>query len=80
MQVMGAEDAHKVERKGGRACANCVKPLPVTADVCSACRETFYCGPACQAANWPEHKKTCKKSHVSTAPPALELVSCPQAR
>lgn len=62
---MGAEEAHKVERAGGRACASCTRALPVTADVCSSCREAFYCGPACQKAHWPQHKAACKQTRVS---------------
>ncbi len=27
---------------------------------CSRCQSRLYCGPACQLADWPQHKKVCK--------------------
>lgn len=28
---------------------------------CSRCQQRAYCGPACQLADWPEHKRTCRQ-------------------
>ncbi len=47
------------------ACAGC----GITAEVlahgklkeCSTCRSVRYCGRACQKADWPAHKATCKR-------------------
>ena len=30
-------------------------------DKCSRCKESRYCGPECQKAHWPDHKRVCKK-------------------
>ena len=30
--------------------------------VCSACKRALYCDGTCQAANWAEHKKECKRT------------------
>jgi hypothetical protein len=48
-----------------RACANC----RITAKLlqggklkeCSGCRSVHYCGKACQQADWPVHKATCRR-------------------
>ncbi|KAI0074673.1 hypothetical protein K474DRAFT_1665108 [Panus rudis PR-1116 ss-1] len=33
----------------------------VEAKACGNCRQASYCSPACQKAEWPSHKATCKK-------------------
>lgn len=33
--------------------------LPETSARCGACRQVWYCGPACQMEDWPEHKTEC---------------------
>ena len=37
-------------------CAECDAP---STTLCSACRLTRYCSPACQRRGWPRHKSTC---------------------
>eukprot|EP00892_Ulva_mutabilis_P011467 jgi/Ulvmu1/8693/UM047_0033.1 len=73
IKVLGSEDIHKVERKGGRSCAQCSKGLPMTASKCSACQEAFYCDAGCQKAHWPSHKRTCQKSSVVNFDDAMEV-------
>ena len=38
-------------------CPGCEKPGK---SHCSACKNAFYCGPTCQTADWPHHKKECE--------------------
>ncbi|XP_074962075.1 putative protein MSS51 homolog, mitochondrial isoform X4 [Phalacrocorax aristotelis] len=47
-------------------CAECKKlpdalPDPKSLRRCKRCQNVYYCGLACQRANWPLHKKFCKK-------------------
>ncbi|XP_062467894.1 putative protein MSS51 homolog, mitochondrial isoform X2 [Pezoporus occidentalis] len=47
-------------------CAECRKlpsalPDPKSLRRCKRCQNVYYCGVACQRANWPLHKKFCKK-------------------
>ncbi|KFO71235.1 hypothetical protein N303_04394, partial [Cuculus canorus] len=47
-------------------CAECRKlpdalPDPKSLRRCKRCQNVYYCGTACQRANWPLHKKFCKK-------------------
>ncbi|KAM7091668.1 putative protein MSS51 homolog, mitochondrial isoform 3-T4 [Ciconia maguari] len=47
-------------------CAECKKlpdalPDPKSLRRCKRCQNVYYCGVACQRANWPLHKKFCKK-------------------
>jgi hypothetical protein len=48
-----------------RACANCGVTTKVMEQgklmECSSCRSVRYCGRACQKADWPAHKPTCKR-------------------
>lgn len=54
---------------------------------CSRCQKTSYCSRDCQAAAWPQHKRSCKrpnyiiKFHVCprdvTDPPVTRTLSCP---
>uniref|UniRef100_A0A8V5GEM9 Uncharacterized protein n=1 Tax=Melopsittacus undulatus TaxID=13146 RepID=A0A8V5GEM9_MELUD len=49
-----------------RFCAECRKlpdalPDPRSLRRCKRCQNVYYCGVACQRANWPLHKKFCKK-------------------
>ena len=47
---------------------------------CVRCRATYYCGPSCQKADWPDHKQRCYETRLSHRPlpilaeddPALE--------
>jgi hypothetical protein len=39
-------------------CIRCTSP---SAKQCSRCHKVYYCGATCQSADWPVHKKTCKK-------------------
>lgn len=43
-----------------RECRGCSKPMEQL-KLCSRCQMAAYCGPACQAAHWPVHKRECKK-------------------
>lgn len=40
-----------------------ILPPPVAGHAASPprCQNVYYCGVACQRANWPLHKKFCKK-------------------
>ncbi|XP_033023504.1 putative protein MSS51 homolog, mitochondrial [Lacerta agilis] len=47
-------------------CAECKKlpesmPDPKSLRRCKRCQNVYYCGSECQRANWPTHKKVCKK-------------------
>uniref|UniRef100_A0A669PL30 MYND-type domain-containing protein n=1 Tax=Phasianus colchicus TaxID=9054 RepID=A0A669PL30_PHACC len=47
-------------------CAECKKlpdalPDPKSLRRCKRCQNVYYCSVACQRANWPVHKKFCKK-------------------
>uniref|UniRef100_A0A8C9NFM7 MYND-type domain-containing protein n=1 Tax=Serinus canaria TaxID=9135 RepID=A0A8C9NFM7_SERCA len=47
-------------------CVECKKlpdavPDPKSLRRCKRCQNVYYCGVACQRANWPQHKKFCKK-------------------
>ncbi|NXX78215.1 Y7331 protein, partial [Urocolius indicus] len=47
-------------------CAECKKlpdalPDPKSLRRCKRCQNVYYCGVSCQRANWPLHKKFCKK-------------------
>ncbi|XP_061847909.1 putative protein MSS51 homolog, mitochondrial [Colius striatus] len=47
-------------------CAECKKlpdalPDPKSLRRCKRCQNVYYCGVGCQRANWPLHKKFCKK-------------------
>ncbi|XP_020664231.3 putative protein MSS51 homolog, mitochondrial [Pogona vitticeps] len=47
-------------------CAECKKlpesmPDPKSLRRCKRCQNVYYCGSECQRANWPLHKKFCKK-------------------
>ncbi|XP_061206666.1 putative protein MSS51 homolog, mitochondrial isoform X2 [Neopsephotus bourkii] len=47
-------------------CAECRKlpdalPDPKSLRRCKRCQNVYYCGVVCQRANWPLHKKFCKK-------------------
>jgi tetratricopeptide (TPR) repeat protein len=42
-----------------RMCHACSKVPNDYYYTCSRCRQTTYCGEACQHADWPEHAKTC---------------------
>ncbi|XP_071617222.1 putative protein MSS51 homolog, mitochondrial [Heliangelus exortis] len=47
-------------------CAECKKlpdalPDPNSLRRCKRCQNVYYCGVVCQRANWPLHKKFCKK-------------------
>ncbi|KAK1194679.1 Y7331 protein, partial [Pygoscelis papua] len=56
---------HKMEDTF-KFCAECKKlpdalPDPKSLRRCKRCQNVYYCGVACQRANWPLHKKFCKK-------------------
>nr|XP_028561231.1 putative protein MSS51 homolog, mitochondrial [Podarcis muralis]XP_028561232.1 putative protein MSS51 homolog, mitochondrial [Podarcis muralis] len=47
-------------------CVECKKlpesmPDPKSLRRCKRCQNVYYCGSECQRANWPTHKKVCKK-------------------
>jgi len=43
-------------------CANCDKKEKSVKEFkkCTRCNSVYYCSKACQKANWPSHKITCK--------------------
>jgi len=47
-------------------CSACATASQVsTLQICSGCRVTAYCGPACQREHWRVHKKECKGAAVA---------------
>jgi RNase P subunit RPR2 len=75
--ALSSEDIEKAERLLNKAerlvaadarlttCAVCKEPL-VKLLKCSKCLASFYCGPACQRADWSEHKKVCGTGNESS--------------
>jgi hypothetical protein len=61
---VGASPA-RVAGSAVRACAGCGITAEVTEHgklmACTGCRSVCYCGKACQKADWPAHKATCKR-------------------
>jgi hypothetical protein len=48
---------------------------------CSACSLVSYCGPACQKAHWPQHKKQCKsKASGGSSSSQNEIVAPVQSK
>ncbi|KAF4620883.1 hypothetical protein D9613_000063 [Agrocybe pediades] len=45
--------------------------------VCSKCKETFYCSKECQVADWKSHKKQCKLPALSNIPASLPTPTAP---
>ena len=45
-----------------RICAYCVEGTAETVQLtlCSGCRTVYYCGKACQTADWKRHRPTCR--------------------
>lgn len=48
------------------ACRNCRKPGAKLK--CSVCKKAVYCARACQASDWPFHKRICKKPEAPKPP------------
>lgn len=53
-----------------RKCYYCHKPNAMSR--CSRCRLTYYCGVACQKADWKEHKKHCINANIFKEMQAME--------
>lgn len=54
-----------------RTCDNCGKKhKPKDLKDCSRCKGASYCGPECQRAAWPNHKKVCKELQAAYVPEA----------
>jgi hypothetical protein len=50
----------KTEAAWARTCRRCKKSAMETViKTCKACRNAFYCSPACQKADWRTHKPAC---------------------
>ena len=49
------------------SCARCGK-TGVALKRCSCCKNTWYCGTACQNASWKQHKKTCTPKTCAPLP------------
>ena len=47
----------RLERKSNHLCKRCKKDAP---NICTKCRDAWYCSRECQTLNWEEHKKYCK--------------------
>ena len=52
-----AKEKEKIER----TCSACGIVQRETMNRCARCKSVGYCSKACQTADWPEHKKVCKK-------------------
>ncbi|KDR78140.1 hypothetical protein GALMADRAFT_155137 [Galerina marginata CBS 339.88] len=61
----------------GQACYNCSKEknTGVTLQRCTGCRRVFYCGAACQSADWKKHKGLCKAYKTLEANYGHEIVA-----
>ena len=42
---------------------------------CGLCKSVNYCGESCQASDWKNHKKNCKKSSVNSAMNVLKKIA-----
>ena len=64
--ITTAEEARAVERRSqtncaGPGCTRRVRPDDAPLDQCAGCLRTYYCGKACQTADWKAgHKAECK--------------------
>ncbi|RDB18193.1 putative protein MSS51, mitochondrial [Hypsizygus marmoreus] len=59
----------------GQACYACFKGegAGVTLQKCTKCRSVRYCGPACQKADWKQHKGICRALHKLENDPTLRF-------
>ena len=62
MSKARAKAAKHVQTGGCSVCGSLGKT-----NSCSRCRSVIYCGAACQRADWPTHKKACKKLAAAAA-------------
>lgn len=46
--------------KAARLCSSCQTTVPGMSK-CARCRVPYYCSAACQRADWPAHKSTCRR-------------------
>ena len=58
-------------------CAHCGATDPE--NTCAACQVVFYCGKACQVADWCAHKAACKAARKKNAAPAAASAPPPAA-
>ena len=64
--------APRDSRVDGDACVSCGKPVE-RLKKCAGCMQRLYCSPECQTAEWPAHKRECKriqKEAKAGVPPA----------
>jgi hypothetical protein len=63
--------AEMVSWGNSRTCDHCGKEhKPKDLKDCSRCKGASYCGPECQRAAWPIHKKVCKELQAAYVPDA----------
>lgn len=63
--------AHMLLWGESRTCDHCGKKhKPKDLKDCSQCKGASYCGPECQRAAWPIHKKACKELQAAYVPKA----------
>jgi hypothetical protein len=72
-----AEHASGAPPCGNPECWARGRPRPNAFKKCSLCRNTAYCGPACQAADWKRHKRA--ECVGGAGPPAAPAPAAPAA-
>ena len=61
------------------SCATCGRQdLRITR--CAGCKSVGYCGPACQKAGWPSHKKECKRIVRAAAAEKARILEKPRRK
>ena len=70
VDVAAGDGGDKKHRPTGEPCARCGA---AASRRCGQCRETAYCGAACQRGDWPRHRRGCVAAPVPLPPPPEDL-------
>ena len=60
LQALAVEALTQTESPDWKKCKHC-KIEKLKMQKCSVCKSARYCSVECQRADWPSHKKCCKK-------------------